>query len=291
MPPGPRSWRLRRRHGAGARCSRRATPGTIAVALCLGIAAAAQAQLAAPQRTLPAISIIIDDLGYRRLDGLRAIELPGPIAYAVLPHTPYGTRLATIAFQLDKEVLLHVPMESDVDKALGPGALTNAMSREQFQSVLEAGLASVPHASGLNNHMGSALTRKSRPMGWVMEWMRKNGELYFVDSVTSAESIALRSARAAGLRAIARDVFLDPVADSAIVRRQFLRLVELARVQGTALAIGHAYPETLSVLRGVLLKPSHFGVELVSVRELIARREGASQAAASSRSRVVSLGN
>jgi polysaccharide deacetylase 2 family uncharacterized protein YibQ len=178
-----------------------------------------------------------------------------------------------------------------VDKALGPGALTNAMSREQMQSVLEAGLASIPHVSGLNNHMGSALTREPRAMGWVMEWMSRSGQLYFVDSLTSSASVALRSANAAGLRAIGRDVFLDPTADSAIVRRQFQRLVELAREHGTGLAIGHPYPETLGVLRQVLLKPSNFGVELVSVRELIARRARPTQASAPGRPRVVSLGN
>ena len=91
---------------------------------------------------LPAISIIIDDLGYRRLEGLRAIELPGPVAYAILPHTPYARRLAGIAFQLDKEVLLHVPMESELDKALGPGALTTRMARLEVKAVLDAGLAS-----------------------------------------------------------------------------------------------------------------------------------------------------
>ena len=162
------------------------------LALSLGLTEMALAQSVDSPEELPAISIIIDDLGYRRLDGLRAIELPGPIAYAILPHTPFATRLAGIAFQLDKEVLLHVPMQSNVvDKALGPGALTNGMSRRQLQSVLEAGLAAVPHVSGINNHMGSALTREARPMAWIMEWMRRSGDLYFVDSFTSSDSVAL----------------------------------------------------------------------------------------------------
>lgn len=221
---------------------------------------------------LPAISIIIDDLGYRRLDGLRAIELPGPIAYAVLPHTPYGNRLAAIAYQLDKEVLLHVPMASDEDKALGPGGLTRAMELPEIHATLDAGLASVPHVSGLNNHMGSALTRNSLAMRLVMDWMSRQGDLYFVDSLTTSRSVALDSARQAGLPAIGRDVFLDPAADTALIRRQFIRLAEIARDQGTALGIGHPYPETVRVLRDVLLKPSHYGVQLVSVKELIARR-------------------
>lgn len=230
---------------------------------------------------LPAISIIIDDLGYRRLDGLRALELPGPIAYAVLPHTPYGTRLAAIAFQLDKEVLLHVPMESELEKALGPGALTNTMAQGQVRAVLDAGMASIPHVIGINNHMGSALTQQTRAMAWLMDWMNDQGELYFVDSITSARSVALRSASAAGLPAIGRDVFLDATANASMIAKQFDRLIALARERGTGLAIGHPYPETLSVLRKVLVKPSYYGVQLVPVSELIARRANGARAQSS----------
>ena len=234
---------------------------------------------------LPAISIIIDDLGYRRLESLRAIELPGPVAYAFLPHTPYASRLAGIAFQMDKEVLLHVPMESELDKALGPGALTTGMARRDVKAVLDAGLAAVPHVSGMNNHMGSALTQDAGAMGWLMEWMNSNGDLYFVDSLTSSRSVALRSAREAGLRAIERDVFLDVDPDPEMIRKQFQRLIELARERGTGLAIGHPYPQTLSVLSKVLMQPSQYGVELVPVKELIARRARASHVNATDRTR------
>jgi polysaccharide deacetylase 2 family uncharacterized protein YibQ len=251
----------------------------LTLSLSVGTGAVAESGNAPGER--PAIGIIIDDLGYRRLDGLRAIELPGPVAYAILPHTPYGSRLATIAYQLDKEVLLHVPMESALGKALGPGALTNGMARAEVEAVLETGLASVPHVSGINNHMGSLLTREQRVMGWVMEWMSENGNLYFVDSLTSSNSVALDSARNAELRSIARDVFLDTTPEPSMIRRQFEQLLALARARGTGLAIGHPYPQTLAVLRELLSNPSRHGVELVPVRELIERRSRTPQAPAS----------
>jgi polysaccharide deacetylase 2 family uncharacterized protein YibQ len=264
--------------GLSGRSLHRAAGRALLFTLTLGTAGVCVAQSAVEAGELPAISIIIDDLGYRRHDGLRALELPGPVAYAILPHTPYGSRLAGIAFQLDKEVLLHVPMESELEKALGPGALTNGMARFDFQSTLDAGLASVPHVSGINNHMGSALTQEPRAMGWVMEWMSRNGGLYFVDSLTSSHSVALRSASEAGLHAIGRDVFLDANPDTEMIRKQFQRLIDIALERGTGLAIGHPYPQTLSVLRNVLLKPSHYGVQLVPVKELIRRRSPASHA-------------
>ncbi len=277
-PPSTRPGRRVVARGASLsrRCASIAGHGLL-LAGCLCIASHSVAQSTDRPAELPAISIIIDDLGYRRLDGLRAIELPGPVAYAILPHTPYASRLAGIAFQLDKEVLLHVPMESEQDKALGPGAVTVGMTRLEIRAVLDAGLASVPHVSGINNHMGSALTQKTRAMGWLMDWMSRSGDLYFVDSLTSSRSVALRTAQAAGLRAIGRDVFLDASPEPEMIRKQFQRLIEFARAHGTGLAIGHPYPQTLSVLRNVLLKPSYYGVELVPVRELIARRSRARQ--------------
>jgi len=282
VAPAPASTRPWRRVDAGTGtlpgpCAGIAARGLL-LAFSLCIASPGIAQTTGRAGELPAISIIIDDLGYRRVDSLRAIELPGPVAYAILPHTPFAGRLAAIAFQLDKEVLLHVPMESEQqDKALGPGAVTSGMTRLEIQAVLNAGLASVPHVSGINNHMGSALTQETRAMGWLMDWVGRNGDLYFVDSLTSSRSVALRTAQAAGLRAIARDVFLDASPEPEMIRKQFQRLVEFARTHGTGLAIGHPYPQTLSVLRNVLLKPSYYGVELVPVRELIARRARALQ--------------
>ena len=62
--------------------------------------------------TRPRIAIIIDDLGYQLAAGRRALGLPGPIAFAVLPDTPYGRRLARLANDAGKEVLLHLPLEA-----------------------------------------------------------------------------------------------------------------------------------------------------------------------------------
>jgi len=105
----------------------------------------------------PMISIIIDDIGYRMRDDLRAIGLPGSVAFAIMPHSPNARKMSTLAHQKGKEVLLHMPMqamEEDKNKFLGPGALTLQMTYEEFIRTLDNSLRSVPHAIGLNNHMG-----------------------------------------------------------------------------------------------------------------------------------------
>ena len=45
----------------------------------------------------PRIAIIIDDLGWQLAPGQRVIDLPGPVACAVLPETPLGAKVAELA--------------------------------------------------------------------------------------------------------------------------------------------------------------------------------------------------
>lgn len=221
----------------------------------------------------PIISIIIDDLGDRLADGVRAIGLPGQLTYAILPQTPYSRRLAELAHGAGKEVMLHQPMQAVNGKAMGPGGMGLDMSRKAMLETLEANLASVPHARGVNNHMGSLLTRHPGHMAWLMEALQRRGGLYFVDSTTTRHSVAMQIAVEHALPTTRRNVFLDHQRDERLIERQFVRLLQQAHTTGHALAIGHPYPETLAVLGRILPHIGQFGVRLVPVSELIAHND------------------
>ena len=101
---------------------------------------------------LPRIAIIIDDLGYGLAAGERAVGLPGPVAYAVLPATPRGRVLAEKAHANGKEVLLHLPLQSATQKETNePGGLLLDMTRGQFADTFMESFESVPHAVGINS--------------------------------------------------------------------------------------------------------------------------------------------
>ena len=70
-------------------------------------------------RPSPSIVIIIDDIGDNLSYGLRAVRLPGAVSCAFLPHTVYARRLAIAAHKLNKEVILHLPMESEDEQSPG----------------------------------------------------------------------------------------------------------------------------------------------------------------------------
>ncbi|MGW8227368.1 MAG: divergent polysaccharide deacetylase family protein [Gammaproteobacteria bacterium] len=190
----------------------------------------------------PVISIIIDDLGYQHKAGLRALRLDGEITYAFLPRAPFTRKLAEQAYRLQKEIMLHLPMESEGENRLGPGALTQCMSEMEFKNRVRSSLAAVPHVQGFNNHMGSYLTKNPRLMSWLMQTLMFRDDLYFVDSRTTTETVAQQEAERRHIATTRRDIFLDYERDANIVAEQLVALVRQARRDGTALAIGHPYP-------------------------------------------------
>lgn len=221
-------------------------------------------------RSLPMIAIIIDDLGYRENEDYQAINLPGSLTFAVLPHTPHATSLAQRAHRNGKEILLHLPMESNLGHQLGPGGLTTNMPRRQLITELSKDLSAVPHIAGVSNHMGSRLGASRRTLSWIMQFIGTNyGGLYFVDSRTSPDSLIAQIAAANGIPSITRDIFLDNEPTPSAIKQQFSRLISLAKRRGGALAIGHPHPSTIAVLRHELKRLPHHGVQLVPASALL----------------------
>ena len=236
------------------------------------IAAAAALLLTSPggANVPPRISIIIDDLGYQLEAGRRAIDLPGPLAYAILPGTPRGRRLAELANDQGKEVLLHLPLEAaEYDGPVEPGSIMLDMSRTAFEAAFSSAIESVPFAVGVSSHRGSLLTRHPGHMSWLMEEIQRRDGLFFIDSYTTHESVALRIAAETGVRAIKRDVFLDHDRSPEAVRAEFQRLKKLARTNGKAVAIGHPFPDTLELLEREIPNLAKEGIELVPISQLI----------------------
>jgi uncharacterized protein len=217
----------------------------------------------------PQLAILIDDLGYNLPLGRQALALPGPITVAVIPFTPHARTLSAEAEQAGIEVMLHQPMEGSVGRPASRGELTLDMDEASFRAALRNALAEVPQAAGLNNHQGSRLTAHAEPMQWLMEELR-DLSLYFVDSRTTAESVALEQAQAHEIPALPRDLFLDHVPQRQVIEQQFQRALSRARQQGHALLIAHPYPESLRFLAEALPELPAYGIEVVSLGDLIA---------------------
>ncbi|GAA5218316.1 divergent polysaccharide deacetylase family protein [Corallincola platygyrae] len=225
----------------------------------------------------PKIVIVIDDVG-NSADDQVAVELPGDVTLAFLPFTPHSRRLAELAHQQGKEVMLHMPMAARAGNKLGEGALTNEMGVAALQQTLVKALASIPHVAGVNNHMGSELTESLPHMAWTMRVLRYY-PLYFIDSRTTVYTCAQTVAEATGVPSLRRHVFLDNEEDEVAIERQFDKLLALAKRRGEAIGIAHPYPETIAVLQRRLADLDAQGVELVPASALVSEEAWAKRAA------------
>ncbi len=221
-------------------------------------------------REMVQIAIIIDDLGYNLRQGAAMARLPGALTLAVLPHSPNGVALSELGHQHGKLIMLHTPMSNLQQLPLDAGGLTDQMTQQEFIDTLYQGLDSIPHIQGVNNHMGSYLTQLPEPMSWLMDTLARE-QLFFIDSRTSPDSIAWETARDIELPTQKRDVFLDNERTAEAIGAQFDQLLRIAKRRGSAIAIGHPYPETVAFLTDVLPSLTELGVELVPVTQLISK--------------------
>jgi len=232
-------------------------------AVCCGAANPLSARSSEPQ-----LALIIDDLGYSMIDGRRAIALPGPLTVAVLPFTPNAGALASLAAAAGKEVILHQPMQSDSASSSAPGELTAQMSDAELRAHFGLALAQIPQAIGVNNHTGSLLTAQRRPMRSLMEEVNARG-LFFLDSRTTAATVAHDVAEEAGVPALRRDVFLDHSIDARDIAREFERAIGIARRQGFAVLIAHPHELSLRFLEAELPLLAGRGIRQTPLTRLI----------------------
>ncbi|PYB74673.1 hypothetical protein DMX11_14425 [Pseudomonas sp. LB-090624] len=213
------------------------------------------------------MSIIIDDLGQSPERDSRTLALPGPVTMAIMPDTPHASDFARQAHKAGRTVILHMPM----DPATGPYAWHPGIAIEELARRLDAALLKVPYAAGINNHMGSRMTAQREPMTWLMGELQRR-HLFFVDSRTSAATVAAAEAQAQDVAHVSRDVFLDDVRTPEAIDAQLQQGIELARKQGSAVLIGHPYPQTLAVLERQIPRLKQLGVELITLQQMIATR-------------------
>lgn len=221
----------------------------------------------------PTIAIIIDDMGHNLYEGQRLAQMEQPLTLAFLPFRKHTTSLAKLAYQQNKEIMLHAPMANTRHFGLGPGGLTPDMDEATLTKTLRRSLQSIPHVSGVNNHMGSLLTQQLQPMDWVMKELYRY-PVYFVDSRTIANSIAGQVAQAYQIPSLTRDVFLDHEQTEEFVDQQFQLLIKTAKEKGTAIGIGHPHKVTVDYLEKHLPELDAQGIAVATVSGIWAMRNG-----------------
>jgi hypothetical protein len=217
----------------------------------------------------PRLAIILDDLGSDRAAADSIFALPYPLTISVLPNHAHSVEIAEEAHRRGYEVMLHLPMQSVGNETPEAHELHPGMSADDIPVLLEQMMQSVPNAIGVNNHQGSQATADAALMEELMPILQK-WNLFYVDSRTTAATVAYDTAQRDGVRSGFRNVpFLDDVAEVSAVRKQLELALRGAKEKGEAIAIGHPHPATLKALSEVLPKAEARGVHLVYASDLV----------------------
>jgi polysaccharide deacetylase 2 family uncharacterized protein YibQ len=215
------------------------------------------------------LAIIIDDLGGDRAAAEAVFALGYPLTVSVLPNHEHSVDIAKEAHRRGFQVMLHLPMQSVANETPEAQELHPGMAGPEVAALVDQFLQNVPDAAGVNNHQGSQATADSALMDALMPVLRDH-HLFYVDSRTTAATVAYDTAQDFGVRSAFRNVpFLDDVAEVAAVRKQLELALRGAREKREAVAIGHPHAATLQALREVLPRAQEQGVHLELASELV----------------------
>lgn len=214
------------------------------------------------------IAIVLDDWGYN-LNNQPLIEgIKVPLTASVLPALSFSRKAAELLHNHGWEIILHLPMEPQEKYRLEKNTIMVGMDEAGIRGILDKDLESVPHVTGVSNHMGSRATSDARTMQAVFGELKKK-HLYFLDSFVSGQSVCSGLARKMGLAFAQRDVFLDNQEETGYIRAQIYKLKLKARAKGSAIGIGHDRKITLEVLKEVIPEMEKEGYKFVLLSELV----------------------
>ena len=218
----------------------------------------------------PKVAIIIDDLGNNFETDKLISDIDSSLSLAILPHRENTISTAEYFSDLNRfQLMLHLPLEPINPEDAEEDMIMVDMSDSEIELALESYLDQLgSYIEGVNNHKGSKYTANGEKMRVLLEKI-KDSNLFFVDSFTYKDSVAYEAAKEIGVKTGKRDVFLDNINDESEIKKKLDELIELAKEEGSAIAIGHSKPITISVLKEQIPKFEEEGIEFVKVSEIL----------------------
>jgi len=211
----------------------------------------------------PKLAIIIDDVTTKRQ--LNRIKKIGYIInMAFLPPTKGHRNSAKITNNLDK-YMIHLPLQASSSKYEEENTLYINHSIDKIERRIKILKDLYPKAKFLNNHTGSKFTSNQVAMDKLFQVLKKYNYT-FIDSRTTAKSVAKLSSKKYGVKMFSRNIFLDNKKDKKYIQKQLKKAIKIAKKNGMAIAIGHPYGITFKTLK----ESKHLleGLELVYVNKL-----------------------
>ena len=190
----------------------------------------------------PKLAIIIDDM--QTASQVRAVKsLHLNVTMSFLPPRAARPDSAKLASH-EKFYMVHLPMEAMHFTAEEPHTLRIHDSQQKISAKIKDIKRLFPRVTYINNHTGSKFTANEIAMNRLILALNTN-HIHFIDSRTTAKTMAPKVLKNFGLKYVSRDVFLDHHMDKPYILKQIKKAIALAKRRGHAIAIGHPHKNTL----------------------------------------------
>lgn len=215
------------------------------------------------------IALIIDDIGFSCRRARDFLDLNVPLTFSILPRLNKSYELAFEIHERGHEIMLHQPMEpTDPNIDPGPGALYVGYEEDRITEIMAENIFSLPHITGVNNHMGSKFTESRSKIKEFLGIIKETG-FFFIDSLTTSRSKAYQTAKRLQIGTARRNIFLDNRQKESSILYQLSHLKAIARKFGCAIGIGHPFPETAHAIGRFVEDLEGSDISLVHVSNLI----------------------
>jgi len=209
------------------------------------------------------LAIIFDDVAFG--GDVRRIKALGlPVTMSFLPPTERHPDSAKLAAK-QPYYMVHLPMEAMNFHSPEKFTLMTTDSKETIVKRIRQVKEWFPKVKFINNHTGSKFTSDAEAMNRLIFALRLE-KIGFIDSRTTAKTVAEKVMKRYKMPYYTRDIFLDHEDDVSVIKQQIKKAVKMANKYGKCIAICHPHKATLQALKESrsLLN----GVDLVRIDKL-----------------------
>jgi hypothetical protein len=214
----------------------------------------------------PQLCIIVDDFG--NFDGplLDAFcQLDPAVTFAILPGLPFSRSTMVKATNSGREVIVHIPMEAENEYANpGTNAIMSGMSHREIHERVRSFFVELSDAKGANQHMGSLITADRDLLRASLRYLSEHN-LFFIDSRTTAQTVARDVCAELNIPFEERNMFLDsPENSDAVLLEKVRELRTHLETSDRILVITHCHDlSRLERLKRFIIEAKRMGWELV----------------------------
>ncbi|QOY55175.1 divergent polysaccharide deacetylase family protein [Candidatus Sulfurimonas marisnigri] len=195
--------------------------------------------------TKPKLAIIIDDVSVKsHVNAIKSLNLP--LTMSFLPPSEFRPNSAILASH-EKFYMVHLPMEAKSFTKEEPFTLRVADSQTKISKRIASIRKLFPNVKYINNHTGSKFTSNELAVNKLIYALKKQN-INFIDSRTIASTKVPMVMKNYGKKYMARDIFLDHEMEKKYVKKQIKEAIKVAKLHGTAIAIGHPHANTIMAL-------------------------------------------